>query len=339
MTDFSKAFDCVDHNIAIPKLIEMGTRPAAIPWIFDFLSNRSQCVRYHNVLSDWQNLSGGVPQGTLNGPIIFMVLANDAARMKDPNKLALKYVDDLTVIENVNTRNGSTIQSDLDNFDDWALCNNMKLNPTKCMYMDVSFMKDPQVLPPLRLCNQNLQSADVVKILGIKIAKDLTWDTHIGDVLGRASGRLFMLSRLKKFDLSVEDLVTIYVGFVRPLLEYAVPVWHSGLTEKQHQALERIQKRACRIILGGGYSSYQDALVVCNMPDLRSRRDKICLDFATKLYESQQFRSWLPKLRSEVVKVPLCNSNMMTLAKVRTQRYANSAIPYMVKKWNEQYKK
>ena len=57
-------------------------------------------------------------------------------------------------------------------------------------------MKDPQVLPPLRLCNQNLQSADVVKILGIKIAKDLTWDTHIGDVLGRASGRLFMLTRL-----------------------------------------------------------------------------------------------------------------------------------------------
>ena len=62
-----------------------------------------------------------------------MVLANDAARMKDPNKLALKYVDDLTVIENINTRNGSTIQTDLDNFDDWAQYNNMKLNPTKCM--------------------------------------------------------------------------------------------------------------------------------------------------------------------------------------------------------------
>ena len=208
-----------------------------------------------------------------------MVLANDAARMKDPNKLALKYVDDLTVIENINTRNGSTIQTDLDDFDDWALCNNMKLNPTKCMYI----MKDPQVLLPLRLCNQNLQSADVVRILGIKIAKDLTWDTRIGDVLGRASGRLFMLTRLKRFGLSVEDLVTIYVGFVRPLIEYAVPIWHPGLTKKQHQALERIQKRACRIILGGSYSSYQDALVICNMPDLGSRGDKICWDFATKL--------------------------------------------------------
>ena len=130
VTDFSKAFDYVDHNIAIPKLIEMGTRPAAIPWICAFLSNRYQCVRYHNVLSDWQNLSGGVPRGTLNGPIIFTVLANNAARMKDPNKLPLKYVDDLTVTENINIRNGSTIQTDLDNFDNWALCNNMKLNPT-----------------------------------------------------------------------------------------------------------------------------------------------------------------------------------------------------------------
>ena len=101
---------------AIPKLIEMGTRPAAIPWICDFLFNRSRCVRYHYVLSDWQNPSGGVPQGTLNGPIIFMVLADDTARMKDPNKLALKYVDDLTVIENINTINGSSIQTDLDNF-------------------------------------------------------------------------------------------------------------------------------------------------------------------------------------------------------------------------------
>ena len=149
---------------------------------------------------------------------MFMVLANDAASMNDIKKLALKYVDDLTAIENINASNGSTIQTDLNKFDNWALKNNMKLNPTKCMYMDISFMKDPQVLPPLQLCNQNLQSADVVKILGIKIAKDLKWDIHIGEVLRRASGRLFMLTRLKRFGLSIKDLVTIYVGFVRLFL-------------------------------------------------------------------------------------------------------------------------
>ena len=92
-------------------------------------------------------ISSGICQGILNGSIIFKVLANDAARMKDQNKISLKYVDDLTISENINTRDGSTIQANLNNFNDWALHNNTKLNPTKCTYMDVSIMKDPQQLP------------------------------------------------------------------------------------------------------------------------------------------------------------------------------------------------
>ena len=103
----------------------MGARPGVIPWICSFLSNRVQCVRYHNTLSDWSELSGGVPQGTLNGPTIFMALANDAARVEEPNKLALKYVDDLTIVENVFGKQISTIQHDLDKFEQWATENHM----------------------------------------------------------------------------------------------------------------------------------------------------------------------------------------------------------------------
>ena len=130
----------------------------------------------------------------------------------------------------------------------------------------------------------------------------------------------------KRFGLSVEDLVTIYIGFVCPFLNGAYRETTPGFGAYSEEGVQN------------HLSSYQDALVICNMPDLRSRCDKICWDFATKLYESQHFRSWLPTLRSEVVKVPLRNSNMMTLPKVRMQRYANSAIPYMVKKWKGQYK-
>ena len=297
ITDFSKAFDRVDHNIAIPKLLNMGARPALLPWICDFLTDRIQCVRYRDILSDWGKLSGGVPQGTLDGPTIFLALANDAAIMKDSNKMALKYVDDLTLVENISVRQQSTIQCDLDSFDQWATENHMNLNPAKCMFMDITFVKGPPVLPPLRLCGQDLQSTEVVKILGIKITNDLRWDVHISDVTRRASGRLFMLSMLKCHGLCVKDLVTVYVGFIRPLLEYVVPVWHPGLTEKQHYALERIQRRACRIMLGYTYSHYKEALITCNIPELKLRRDKICLDFAKKLYTSTEFRKWLPKLR------------------------------------------
>ncbi len=178
----------------------------------------------------------------------------------------------------------------------------MMLNLTNCMYMDVSFMKGPQVLPPLRLCDQNLQSAEVVKILGIKVAKDLMWATHIGDVLGRASGRLFMLTRLERFGLSVEDLVTIYVGFVRPLLEYAVPVWHPGLTEiETTPGIGAYSEEGVQNHLGWWlqFLPWCPLLITCNLSDLRSRRNKICSDFATNFmslkYFAAGYLSWDPK--------------------------------------------
>ena len=212
----------------------------------------------------------------------------------------------------------------------------MNLNATKCMFMDVTFVCDPPVLTPLRLCDQDLQSTDVVKILGVKIAKNLKWDIHITDIIKRASGRLFMLSILKRFGLSIKDLVTVYVGFVRPLLEYVVPVWHPSITQNQHQALERIQRRACRIIMGVNYSSYQDALTTCNIPVLKQRREKICLEFTKSIMNSNEFRNWLPNLRSEETKyVSLRNANNLTVPRARTERYAQSAIPYMVRAWNQ----
>lgn len=334
ITDFSKAFDRVDHNIAIPKLLDMGARPALLPWICDFLTDRMQCVRYRDILSDWGKLSGGVPQGTLDGPIIFLALANDAAIIEESNKMTLKYVDDLTMVENISVFQQSTIQCDLNKFDQWATQNHMDLNPSKCMFMDITFVKEPPNHPPLRLSGQDLQSTEVVKILGIKITNDLKWNVHIADVTKRASGRLFMLSMLKRHGLCIKDLVTVYVGFIRPLLEYAVPVWHPGLFEKQHNALERIQKRACRIIFGTSFSSYDESLKKCNLTELRTRRDAICLDFAKKLYSSKEFRKWLPQLRSEATGRILRNANHMTTPGSRTNRYSESPIPFMAQLYN-----
>ena len=144
----------------------------------------------------------------------------------------------------------STIQCDVDSFDQWANENHMNLNPGKCMFMDVTFVKEPPVLPPLHVCGRICRCTEVVEIFRIKITNDLRWDVHISDVTRRARGRLFMLSMLKCHGLCVKDLVSVYVDFIRPLLEYAVPVWHPGLTEKQNYARERIQRRACRIMPG-----------------------------------------------------------------------------------------
>ena len=124
---------------------------------FVTLTNRIQCVRYRDILSDWGKLSGSVPQGTLDGPTIFLALANDATVMEDSNKMTLKCVDDdLTMIENIDVSQMSTIQCDLDSFDQWTAENHMNLSPAKCMFMHITFEKEPPVLPSVRLCGQDL---------------------------------------------------------------------------------------------------------------------------------------------------------------------------------------
>ena len=179
------------------------------------------------------------------------------------------------------------------------------VSTTALMYTDVSFTRDPCVLEPLRLSGEELQTTDIVKILGVKISKDHKWDVHISDIIKRASGRLFKLTTLRHFGLPVEDLKTIYIGFIRPHVDYAVPAWHPGLSEQQHAALERIQKRACRIISGNKFDSYVDALEQCQLTSLRARREQICLQFMDKLMKNPALRSCLPRSRGEDTGTPL----------------------------------
>ena len=100
LTDFSKAFDLIDHTLLIEKIIGLGVRGSIVPWICDFLHLRQQCVKYNNILSDYVFLKGGVPQGTKLGPVGFQIVINDA--VQGSKSQYWKYVDDLTFAENRN---------------------------------------------------------------------------------------------------------------------------------------------------------------------------------------------------------------------------------------------
>ena len=100
LTDFSNAFDMIDHNILIEKFIRLGVRRSIVPWLCDFVSNRVQYVRYNQANSEYKVLSGALPQGTKLGPIAFQVVINDAAQDLGDKIKCWKYVDDLTLAEN-----------------------------------------------------------------------------------------------------------------------------------------------------------------------------------------------------------------------------------------------
>ncbi len=111
---------------------------------------------------------------------------------------------------------------------------------------------------------------------------------QLDHMLSSANRKLFALRWLKEFGVWDQESVIIYTGYVRPVLEYAVPVWHSSSTTDQIKRLERVQKRVCKIILGQRYQGYSNALSLLGLCTLAERRVQLCLDFARKLYKSSQ---------------------------------------------------
>ncbi|KAI8492652.1 hypothetical protein Bbelb_296930 [Branchiostoma belcheri] len=332
LTDFSKAFDRVEHTTAISRLLELGCRPSLTRWICDFLSERRQRVLYQGSLSEWEILTCGLPQGTVLAPIIFLAMINSAAvKTRSTN---WKFVDDLSMIESRLTREPSLLQHDLDDLEQWTVNSYMKLHPKKCKAMHVYFTKTPPPLPVLYIDGHALQEVSVAKLLGVMVQSDLKWNTHVNHITSQSSRRLFLLRHLKRFRLPVSDLVTVYVSYVRPLCEYACPVWSPGLTSTQIAQIENIQRRACRIILGKDYSRYSDACSLLGLPSLQQRRQHLILKFGRGLMESPTFRQWLPPTRGETSGRDTRSSYKLNTVTARTERFKNSAIPHIVRLLN-----
>jgi hypothetical protein len=333
LTDFSKAFDLVDHTILINKIIRLGVRESIIPWMCYFLRNRQQCVRYNDILSEYVSVNAGVPQGTKIGPIGFQILINDAAN--NASSGCWKYVDDLTFAENTNGPQNSSLQADIDDFYKWSEENMLKLNPAKCQALQVCFKQIKPNLPDLRIGTEPLSYVTEAKVLGVLLQNDLKWDSQVNNMLKKANRRLYMLRSLKKFGFDKEELCVVYSGYVRPILEYADAVWHSSISVKESSHIESIQKRACRIILGADYNSYHEALDTCDLDSLHDRRVEHCRRFAEGLPNNDRTKCLIPPTRFESHGRELRNSHKFSKLPSKTKRFQCSPIPFFIDLLNE----
>jgi hypothetical protein len=139
-----------------------------------------------------------------------------------------------------------------------------------------------------------------------------------------------MLRSLKRFGFTTSELITVYRGYIRPLLEYSDVIWHSSMTSKQSNTLENIQKRSCRIILRRRFNSYINALQICDLEPLSVRREQHCLSFARSLSLSDRTRKLLPPSRLESHGRHLRNNTTITQINSRTNRFAKSPIPFYI---------
>ena len=319
--------------MAIKKLIDIGVRQSIIPVICNFLTNRTQTVRIQGKSSTSIRVWGGVPQGTNFGPIIFSAVANDSA-IEAP--LRWKYVDDLTLGDIICTKptNGSHLQTDLDQLGAWCTDNDMLPKPEKCHIMHICTLKNEPEFPDYTLNKQKINTTDNMNLLGVTLQSNLNWDVQVRQMLSKASRRLYMLYVLKRFKASADDLCAVYQMYVRPVLEYASPLWHSSLTKHQAEQMELIQKRVCRIILGNQYRSYAEALEQLHLPSLFERRDQLLVGFGQSIKNSERHKNMLPASKGVRHGRNLRNAHQLDPPKCRTVRYSKSTIPMLVDRLN-----
>ena len=199
----------------------------------------------------------------------------------------------------------------------------------KCQNMTVSFLKREVPRPSFSLDLVNLNNVSHMKLLGLTIQSDLKWNLHITDIVSGAARRLYTLCILKKVKVPQADMVAVFNCYVRPILEYGSQVWHTTISKKQCNDIERIQKRVCRIILGHEYNTYLDAIAKLNMSTLESRWQTLLCKFGNKLLNSTKFRHMLPPTKTN--RKQLRSDTALVVPRCRTERYSNSTIPVLAR--------
>ena len=323
--DLRKAFDLIDHNILIRKLLDLKIHESLVKWIASFISDRTVTTRAGGQVSSELPLHCGVPQGTVLGPLLFIIMVNE---FWDPTCQIYKYVDDTTIAVAYKPGDTPPIQEILQRVSEWTNLNNMKINPKKCAVLNFKFNNKPVTLPPLTIESSQLNLVKSVSLLGAKVRDDLKWSLNTENITTKCSAKLYMLSKLKAFKVSRQDLVKIWTTFIRPIAEYVAPLWHSSLTITEQTKIERLQKRALRIIMGAEYPGYDSALDMLNLPSLKARREGLTKKFAKSLLTSTKHRKLLPNKRDEARTMRGKIGKQLITQKWATLRYGRSTIPY-----------
>ena len=330
---FPKAFDLVDHTILIRLLHDnFEIDPLLVNIVISFLSDRSQVVKYKNTFSNPLPRYCGIPQGTLLGPLLFLVMINEIGK-EFPQRW--KYVDDLSILEVCHRNIKSDPVEILTQCSDESKNLNMTVNPTKSQIMTINFLKStPAFCDPI----PSEMLVKHVKLLGVTISNDLKWDTHVSNIVKQANVSLSIFKLLNKFNCPKIHSLRVYLSFIRPLLEYACPVWHSQLSNELSDKIESVQKRSLRIIYKEGKIPYSFLLKAARITTLKERREKICLLFAKSVISNPRTEDLLPDFHNPIrLRLPRSASLAIpTYSPIHavTERFRKSFIPFILEHLN-----
>lgn len=266
--DFQKAFDTVPHRRLITKLQSYSISAEIVNWVSSFLSDRVQQVVVNGEESSWRNVTSGIPQGSVLGPLLFVIFINDLPDLIE-SELYL-FADDTKVFStNRSIADVEQLQRDLDTLEDWSNTWLLRFHPDKCKKLHIG---KPGVSPDhiYTLMGTDLQSCDMEKDIGVIIEGDLSFDKHINTKVNKANSMFGIIRRNFQF-LDTKTFSPLYKALVRTHLDYASSVY-SPHKMKHIDAIESVQRRATKQLPGMKDLTYPERLRLLKIPTLSYRR-------------------------------------------------------------------
>ncbi|XP_075158177.1 uncharacterized protein LOC142231455 [Haematobia irritans] len=245
--DLCKAFDKVDHGILMYKLARIGFHPCLLQWIYSYLCNRYCFVYFDGCKSQAYVASSGVPQGSVLGPLLFVLFINDICSCFNNSK-CLIYADDVKMFFNVSDVSSyRLLQEDIDRVACWVEDNRLPLNVLKCNYLPFT-RKNSLINASYYINNVALQKVDRKIDLGIYFDPKLEFNSHVDYVLRKSYTTLAFIKRNCSEFSNPYTLKVLYSSFVRSKLEYASIVWNP-VYNTHIDRLERLQKKFIKFAL------------------------------------------------------------------------------------------
>ena len=264
--DFQKAFDTVPHRRLISKVKAHGIAGNTLKWLTDWLSDRQQRVVINGKESAWHKVHSGVPQGSVLGPILFIIYINDID--EGVTCKISKFADDTKITSKVTSvSQWRELQCDLDKLTSWAETWQMKFNIEKCKVLHIG---NDNAKARYEMNNVQLSSTEKEKDLGVTVSKDLKPSQHCTETIKKANKLVGFIGRTFEFK-SEKVILALYNSLVRPHLEYCVQFW-SPYYKKDIEKLEKIQRRVTKMIPRLRNKSYEERLEELNLFSLPKRR-------------------------------------------------------------------
>ena len=266
--DLSKAFDTLDHSILLDKLKFYGISNTPLRWFQSYLRSRQQFVEFDGTCSGITFINTGVPQGSILGPLLFLIYMNDIHMASDKFDMIL-YADDTNLISPLCSFNSSfsgtkndvkhvseQINIELTNIQEWLNINKLSLNVRKTKYMIFHHYQRniTNISPTLKINCEPIERVTEFNFLGLTIDEHLSWKPHIQKISNKIARTLGIMCRLKNF-LPTDILRILYNSLILPHLHYSVLSWGFKMGR-----LDKLQKRAVRIISNSRYNSHTDPL-------------------------------------------------------------------------------